>query len=982
MVHPSNESQQTRTFSVDPENVLPDHYRLIELIGRGGMAEVYLAEDRRLGRKVAIKFLSEEFRRDPDRVRRFRQEARAASALNHPNILIIHDIGDRNGVQFIVSEFVEGETLGLRIAQGKMPIGETVDVSLQIASALAAAHSAGIVHRDMKPDNVMIRPDGVVKVLDFGLAKSSGFTTANGAHFDALTLDSGSTSPGLIVGTPQYMSPEQARGKELDGRTDIFSLGIIIFEMLTRHSPFAAGSFADTMAAILTKEPRQLTEFIKDPPARLTAMIDECLKKEKDERFGSMSEIESELKLLRQEVQPHDKRTVEIDATRSDHTQTIPTDKHSIRAFVSSTVHKSSPLAGIVIVAAAVLLAGSWWAWDRISAGRSESPSLMRTVPITSWSSSASELVTSASFSPDGKMVAYSVLKDDATEIWVKPVVGGDAVQVTKDGGYNQYPIWSPDGQMIVFFSDRGNSFGLWTVPFTGGELSKIVGEISQPTRPVLWSSKGNIYFHSRKEIFRIRRDSSAPEKITNFTEQRTDVRTIQISDDESAIAFSAKEENGWKLKVRQIANGDEKEIASTTDQVDYVAWHPNGKSVFASFEVEGMLQVFEAYVNGDSAVQRSNGDMNFIVHDVAANGSVLYGSLSETSDLWQVDTKTGVESIVANEVATEAFPNISTNGAIAFQVGNQVGRPDWASVRVAAVGSNSSRIASPQGFVPQFSNDGEWIAFIRRSSAGYEVWKARPNGLDSTKVTETPIAAPLFSLTPYLTTSVNQLAWSPDDQSIVFRAREAGKSRLWIVPAAGGQTGRPLGSETPDGVIESSPLWSPDGRHVLSLWSPRPRQPQTEKNYRVYINDVVSGKKRQVYSSGDEILLLGFSSNGREVIIARRNEASDKSATPHQVEVVGLTLENSQLNSLGSLMFAYYYNIHLSSDGENLAYVTRIGERTALAVKSLRSGAEKELLTFNDPKLLVSSLAFAPDGNSIVFGKQTRTHLLSLLTK
>ncbi|HEX6279580.1 MAG TPA: protein kinase, partial [Pyrinomonadaceae bacterium] len=172
MVNQSSESRQTQAFSNAYETVLPEHYRLVEMVGRGGMAEVFLGEDTRLGRKVAIKFLNAEFRRDPDRVRRFRQEARSASALNHPNILTIHDIGDNNGVQFIVSEFVEGETLGARIAQGRLSLAETIEIAMQIASALSASHSAGIVHRDIKPDNVMIRWDGVVKVLDFGLAKA------------------------------------------------------------------------------------------------------------------------------------------------------------------------------------------------------------------------------------------------------------------------------------------------------------------------------------------------------------------------------------------------------------------------------------------------------------------------------------------------------------------------------------------------------------------------------------------------------------------------------------------------------------------------------------------------------------------------------------------------------------------------------------------------------------------------------------------
>ncbi|NOT47894.1 MAG: serine/threonine protein kinase, partial [Acidobacteria bacterium] len=202
------ESQKTDILSNDYEKAIPVHYRLVELLGRGGMAEVFRAKDARLDRSVAIKFLNSEFRKDPERMRRFNQEARAVSALNHPNIIVIHDVGENEGIQFIVTEFVDGETLTARINRGSMTLNESVEIAIQIASALAASHKAGIVHRDIKPDNVMIRRDGVVKVLDFGLAKESIDPALSAVDANAATLDKALTSPGLILGTPQYMSPE------------------------------------------------------------------------------------------------------------------------------------------------------------------------------------------------------------------------------------------------------------------------------------------------------------------------------------------------------------------------------------------------------------------------------------------------------------------------------------------------------------------------------------------------------------------------------------------------------------------------------------------------------------------------------------------------------------------------------------------------------------------------------------------------------
>ncbi|MEQ1762342.1 MAG: protein kinase [Pyrinomonadaceae bacterium] len=979
MVHSSNESQQTRTFSIDHENVLPDHYRLIELIGRGGMAEVYLAEDRRLGRKVAIKFLNSEFRRDPDRVRRFRQEARSASALNHPNILIIHDIGDRGGIQFIVSEFVEGETLGTRIAQGRVPFAEAVDIAIQAASALTAAHAAGIVHRDIKPDNVMIRHDGAVKVLDFGLAKARGFTTLNGGDFDALTLDSGSTSPGLIVGTPQYMSPEQARGKELDGRTDIFSLGIIIFEMVTRHSPFAGGSFADTMAAILTKEPRRMDEFVEAVPERLIALVEKCLKKNLEERFSSMAELEAELKLLKTELAEDPRDTAEVDPAKSDRTQIRPTHQHSIRRFVSSTFKKPSPIAAVIILVAAGLLAAGWWAWDRVSL-RSASPSLMRTVPITSWSSSASELVTSASFSPDGKLVAFSARKGDSTEIWVKPVVGGDPVQVTKNGSYNQYPIWSPDGQEIAFYSEFDNSPGIWRTPFTGGPVAKMAA-VERTFRPLLWGKDGTLFFESRGEMFRAN-GSGVPEQATNFRERGVIANAIRISDDESYLAYSSKENLGWKLNVQRVTGGAAKSIGTSPNQIDHIEWHPSGQSVFASFSVEQILHVVEASTNGESSLQRSNGDTNFVVHDVSRDGAVLYSSLAETSDLWKIDTTASKETIVANEVSLEFWPDIAADGSISYQAGTHSERPDLASIKTAPGSSVRSSNVDIPGFLPSWSNDREWIAFIRRREAVYELWKSRSNGTDQTRLNDS-VGLPNLSMAPYFLVGSSNIAWSPDDKKIAVVGRDQNIWHIRIVDAETPGPGVSLVSEPSEYWKEASPFWTRDGRSVVASSNPSPRAPNPEARFQIHSTNVADGYRRQLHEGLDPVRIIGLSSEGSDVLFALRTDRNQLSPTPPNTEIYSVSLnKGGQPRKIGTLESAYFNNIHLAKDGRVLAYVRRSGDLVTILTRSLTDGAETQHLVVNDPKILISNLGLSDDGRFIVFGKQTRTKLLSMLTQ
>ncbi|MGH9843697.1 MAG: serine/threonine-protein kinase, partial [Blastocatellia bacterium] len=237
------------------------HYKIVSLLGRGGMGEVYLAEDSRLERKVALKVLPSAFTQNQDRVRRFEREAKAASALNHPNILTIHEIGELDGAHYIVSEFVEGETLRALIERGRLGISQAIAIAEQVAGALSVAHQAGIIHRDIKPENVMARPDGLVKVLDFGLAKLTERPAATPeVDSQAETIARLSTEPGVVMGTVPYMSPEQARGQKVDHRTDIFSLGVLLYEMLAGRRPFEGATASDVIVALLTAEPLPLRQ--------------------------------------------------------------------------------------------------------------------------------------------------------------------------------------------------------------------------------------------------------------------------------------------------------------------------------------------------------------------------------------------------------------------------------------------------------------------------------------------------------------------------------------------------------------------------------------------------------------------------------------------------------------------------------------------------------------------------------------------------
>ncbi|HEX8815975.1 MAG TPA: serine/threonine-protein kinase [Terriglobales bacterium] len=327
-------------------------YRILQMIGKGGMGQVYAAEDSRLHRKVALKVLPPEATQQSDRVRRFEQEAQAVSALNHPNILTIYEVGQLEGTHYIATELVEGDTLRHRIG-ARMPLRKIIDIAVQATSALAAAHAAGIVHRDIKPDNIMIRPDGIVKILDFGLAKLTepGLLDEN--------LPTALSEPGRVMGTWMYMSPEQVRGREVDARSDIWSLGVVIYELVCGRSPFAAATATDTIVSIVDREPLAPSEFGIEAPEELERILGRALTKDREQRYQSIKDMWLDLKELG--------RALELDTmTHSTRTRSVmarvPAEKTKPRAANSS---RALIIPAMVIVVAAAAGWAGWVAFHR-----------------------------------------------------------------------------------------------------------------------------------------------------------------------------------------------------------------------------------------------------------------------------------------------------------------------------------------------------------------------------------------------------------------------------------------------------------------------------------------------------------------------------------------------------------------------------------------------------------------------------------------
>jgi len=438
------------------------HYRIVEKLGEGGMGVVYKARDTHLDRFVAIKVLPTEKVADPERKQRFAQEAKSASSLNHPNIITIYDIGQAEGVDFISMEFVSGKPLDRLIPRNGMRLNEALKCAVQIADALARAHAAGIVHRDLKPGNLMVNEHGLVKVLDFGLAKLT--ETAPAGDDEATRTLRPTTEEGKIVGTVAYMSPEQAEGKKVDARSDIFSFGSVLYEMVTGRQAFHGDTKASTLAAILKDNPQPASQLVDGLPREVERLISRCLRKELNQRSQHMDDIKIALEELKEESDSGTLGTAAIAKT-----------KPGYRLIWVLTMVTA------LLIGAAVL-------WFQPKRGSPEVP--LVAVPLTSYAG----IEIFPTLSPDGTQVAFSWdgEKQDKFDIYVKQIGVEPPFRLTNDAAMDYSPAWSPDGGFIAFLRELSpDKTAIVLIPQRGGPervMAEVRGSIQQtlPRGPYL----------------------------------------------------------------------------------------------------------------------------------------------------------------------------------------------------------------------------------------------------------------------------------------------------------------------------------------------------------------------------------------------------------------------------------------------------------------------------------------------------------------
>ncbi|MCI0413002.1 serine/threonine-protein kinase [bacterium] len=425
-------------------------YQVLDPLGSGGMGEVYRAKDTRLGRDVAVKVLPRQFASHPERMHRFEQEARAASALNHPAIVTIYDIGTVDTTPYIAMEFVDGKNLHEIIKAGRISLKKVISIASQFVDGLAKAHEAGIVHRDLKPENLMVNGDGFVKILDFGLAKLSYAPTPGTSDVQT------ETSAGVVMGTAAYMSPEQAAGKLVDFRSDQFSVGSILYEMVTGRKAFAKETAAETMASVIREEPESVSSIDAAIPGPLRWIVERCMAKDPEERYASTRDLARDLQSLR------------------DHFAEIVTSGET-RPYLQSS--KSSRAAFLFAILTAVILsvaAAIYWAGRKPA----QKPVVFRSLTYSGSDSSPA-------VSPNGELVAFRSDRDGAPKIWLKQLKSGNEIALTD--GPDDFPRFSPDGSFLLFIRTEGSVSSLYRVPVLGGEVRKVADDV----RSADWSPDG-----------------------------------------------------------------------------------------------------------------------------------------------------------------------------------------------------------------------------------------------------------------------------------------------------------------------------------------------------------------------------------------------------------------------------------------------------------------------------------------------------------
>lgn len=896
-------------------------YKIIRKIGTGGMGEVYLGEDSKLNRKIALKTLPSDVAADSERMHRFTHEAKSASALNHPNIITIYEINDEGEAPFIAMEYVEGETLGKIIKREPPDLPKAIDIAVQVAGALAAAHEANVVHRDVKPDNIIVRPDGLVKVLDFGLAK----LTENDASSDpeAETI-AHRTNPGMIIGTASYMSPEQARGKQVDGRSDIFSFGTVLYQLLTGKLPFVGENYVDVIALILHQEPAPLSEFVPGIPREIDAVVRKCLRKDRDERFQSMRELLADLKDIQHGLGLVS-RSGESAAAASDPGRIrttndalawgATTDRHS--RFLTGSISKMllsevrlHPIRVMAIMA--VLVGGLGFAGFGLkklgdASTTADAFQKMRFLKVTTSGRVVTELTA---LSPDGKFVAY--ISDDAgrESMWVKQAETQAVVPAVLSAKvrYKGLTI-SPDAKYIYYITqDPPNPSVLHQVPVLGGSARKLITNLGGP---IAFSPDGSqiSFFRGETSLMIAKSDGSSERLLATGQngEQWTQSTWSPDAKKLMAVVFSPAESKYHLIEVNVEDGSQRPASVQPWLAISGLAWLPEGNGLVVAgrdFETQRSQVWFISYPDGD--VRRVTNDPNsYLGLSLSSDGRAIASvQLNRLANIWS-SSPSNFESafrITSDLGRDEGMSGVSwtPDDRIVYTV-REGGKQDlWITNRD---GSDKKQLTFNAGanFSPAVSPDGQKIVFVSTRGGSPNIWRMDINGDNQSQMTnhsgvagEPEISpdgnwvvydfSPLDNTNSIWKVSINggepiQLTKSesgrpeisPNGEFIAcdYGEYKPGSSpKIAIIPFEGGEPKQIF--EFPKVLKSRVFRWSNDGKSLLYMDS-------VDKVVNIWSQPLDAGPARQLTSfTSDRIFRFDVSRKDGSLALSRGNETSD----------------------------------------------------------------------------------------------------------
>ena len=619
------------------------HYEIVKIIGRGGMGEVYLANDTMLDRRVAIKIVHEGSGLGEKAEKRLLREARAAARLDHPNICSVYEVGETAGRPFIAMQYIEGETLETLIRTNPPKPRDCIEIFLQIATALSEAHANGIVHRDIKPSNIIIDLRKQVKVLDFSLAKRVLIETGDRTM-------SMLTEIGTVAGTLIYMSPEQARGYEIDNRSDIWSLGIVFYEMLTRRPPFFGATKSDIIVSILQRPVPSLGNFYMDYPKGIDIILARALQKDLKARYSSVTEFANDVRALCSPLSEGSTEWVPTEAVADrrldpisngtflantggfdpDTTEfnAVHTAEESFKHFSLRVINAVTATSTIVLlwIVAILSVAGVLWTyWSAKAEQLSFAKEMHKKLTVSALFPSDKRpegTVLDPSFSPDGKYIAYSLLNDGSSMIYVKSLDAGEPVRLGDGRSFDRTPVWSPDGLRLVFLSDRDGKDGLWTISYLGGtpvfHVAVAGGAKDHALRK--WSKDAEHIFSEHLGQLNIIDLNNGQVSDSGFA-IKEGAKKIEISPEETKIAYVVNVGSVEQIWLSSLTNSQSRRVSNPNVRSFGPSWFPNESEFAFCSESSGKLQIFVYNTNLDSSDQITFNDYNSRAPMVSPDG-------------------------------------------------------------------------------------------------------------------------------------------------------------------------------------------------------------------------------------------------------------------------------------------------------------------------------------------------------------------------